>query len=161
MTTASSALPAGRVTVAVSGLTTGPPTAGSSSGVNVATSQDSGSSVGADSGGLGGRVSSVSFTMAAADRVANAAGKSATFAFTTASAVPAGGKLTLFFSRDFFSIDSLPIALICVASVSYTDYIYTISNGDNNVLSAAVVTAASTVLPAGRVTVTCGTEMTS
>jgi hypothetical protein len=73
------------------------------------------------------QISNVTFTMAASDRLPNAAGKTATLSFRAASAIPAGGGITIMFPPNFFpSRISLgdgaqSAATMSVAITAYTD----------------------------------------
>jgi hypothetical protein len=95
-------LDAGIQIITLSGVTFGPPTSGSATGITVSTSKDF-QSAGSPSGSLGGQVTGVSFTIAAADRVPLATGKSVTFAFTIATALSSGDQITLRYPDNFIS----------------------------------------------------------
>jgi len=86
----------------LSGVTFGPATTGSPTGILVSTTKDL-MSVGAPSGSLGGQVTGVSFTIAASDRVPLATGKSVTLAFTIMTALTAGDQISLMYPWNFIS----------------------------------------------------------
>jgi hypothetical protein len=97
------------VTVTVTGLTMGgTPTAGG--GISVATSVDQTASASVASGVIGGAVTSVTFGVALADRVANKTSAAATFAFTTTAggALAAGSNITLTYPSGFFASAGSP-----------------------------------------------------
>jgi hypothetical protein len=97
------------VTVTVTGLTMGgAPTAGG--GISLATSVDRTASASVASGVIGGAVTSVTFGVALADRVANKTSAAATFAFTTTAggALAAGSNITLTYPSGFFASAGSP-----------------------------------------------------
>jgi hypothetical protein len=93
--------------VTLTGCKMGAPTAGSSTGIRVSTSQDF-ASVGVASGAIGGQVSGVSFVMSPSDRVAGKTGSKATLAFTAATALSSGGLITLEYPARFFDTSKFP-----------------------------------------------------
>jgi hypothetical protein len=72
-----------------------------STGIAVSTSTDAAGSTGYPS--RGGQVTSVSMTIAAADRVPLAGGKSVTVSFTTATALASGQTVTLTYPNGYFT----------------------------------------------------------
>jgi hypothetical protein len=98
-------LPAGAHVLTLSGVTFGGATPGSPTGITVSTSKDF-TSAGAPSGSLGGQVTGVSFTIAAADRVPYASGKTVTLGFTIATALSANDQITLMYPLNFISFSA-------------------------------------------------------
>ena len=84
-----------------SNVATGPPTAGSAS-VTVQSTQDSPSTA-VSSGTLGGQVNGVSVSIAAADRIPFATGKSVTVGFTTQTALTSGQLVSISFPSSFLT----------------------------------------------------------
>jgi hypothetical protein len=143
----------GAHTVTVSGVTIGAPNAGSASGISVATSTDL-VSVGAASGALGGQVTGVSFTIAAADRVPFASGKSVTLTFTIATSLFYADSLTLSFPNGFISGGWFP------SSSGYI-YVYSLSGSSNfspslHPSATSIVMRVYEVVTAGSYIVTLG-----
>ena len=96
----------GTVFVTLTGLSlSNAPTPSIPNSINVATSVDTVSAVGAASGAIGGQVRDVKFGMDAADRVAGRKSET-TFSFVAASSIPVGGSISLMYPRGFFALSA-------------------------------------------------------
>jgi hypothetical protein len=156
------------VTVTVTGLTMGAATAGSSTGITVATSVDQTASSGVSSGVIGGQVTSALFGIATSDRVAGKTGAAATFSFTTTAggALAAGGKITLTYPSSFFSSTGTPGVQISgsgpptgtVATPTSTQIVITIAT--QSIAASTAVTVTVTGLTMGAATAGSSTGIT-
>jgi hypothetical protein len=114
ITTAVAGIAAGTTfTITLSGLTMGAATAGSATGIAVQIDTDPTASAGVSSGVINSataqssQVTAVAFVISTADRVAGKTAVSVTLFFTTTSALPVGGKITLNYLSDFFACDKM------------------------------------------------------
>jgi hypothetical protein len=105
-------------TITLSGITMGAATAGVSNGITVATTGDSTASTGISSGAIVGIPTSVTFTIANADRGARRTSVKVTLAFTTFAALPISGKITLNYPSGFFATTATPTFVAGDASVA-------------------------------------------
>jgi hypothetical protein len=110
MFTATASIPAGALSMTLSGVTFGPPTAGSPTGILVSTSMDR-LSDGSPSGSLGGQVFNVSFYISPAHRLTSSASQNnmVLLSFTTQTALSAQDNITLIYPNHFFAGGTAPV----------------------------------------------------
>jgi hypothetical protein len=107
--------------VTISGFQMGPTTAGAVA-VNVQTSSDTEASVSVSSGGIFGQVSSVLFHFDPSDRIAAKVSVPLTLSFTSITALPIGGSITLCYPTGFFgaAVPTVPVGSSTVVGFSGT-----------------------------------------
>lgn len=140
-----SAIAAGPVSVTVT-FTLGAPTAGSASGVSVSTTRDLVSS-GVSTGALGGRITAVSLTIAAADRIPFATSKVVTVSFVCSTALLPTMQVTIAWPPGYIAA-----VLGGVVSNAFTGTVSALGGGNGAIISVgsnAVVAGAHTVTLTG------------
>jgi hypothetical protein len=113
---ANAALAAGPLTITLTGATVGGPISASSSGISVSTSTDQAGTCGYPA--LGGQVTGVSFTIAAADRVPFATGKTVTVSFTTQTALAAGQSVTITWPSGYLTMGGCCVQAFGLSAVT-------------------------------------------
>jgi alpha-tubulin suppressor-like RCC1 family protein/serine/threonine protein kinase len=109
---------AGVVSLTLFGLTMGPSTYGSTSGITVQTSVDLLVSSAAASGPIESYVNSVSLAIAAGDRISMKSNVSVTLSFKTTKELPASGNITVVYPLNFFASGVVPFVTSDATSVS-------------------------------------------